>query len=127
MYVGSGVSGGEEGALTGPSLMPGGSDKAWPFIKDIFQNISAKVENNVPCCDWVGQDGAGHFVKMVHNGIEYGDMQLISEAYHIMKDYVGLSHDEMYEIFDEWNKGDLDSYLIEITRDIMGYKEEGKL
>ena len=126
LYVGSGVSGGEEGALTGPSLMPGGSDKAWPFIKDIFQNISAKVENNVPCCDWVGQDGAGHFVKMVHNGIEYGDMQLISEAYHIMKDYVGLSHDEMYEIFDEWNKGDLDSYLIEITRDIMGYKEEGK-
>ncbi|GAF01858.1 6-phosphogluconate dehydrogenase [Saccharicrinis fermentans DSM 9555 = JCM 21142] len=93
LYVGSGVSGGEEGALTGPSLMPGGSPEAWPFIKDIFQNISAKVENDVPCCDWVGQDGAGHFVKMVHNGIEYGDMQLISEAYHIMKDYVGLSHE----------------------------------
>ncbi len=126
LYVGSGVSGGEEGALKGPSLMPGGSDKAWPFIKDIFQNISAKVENDVPCCDWVGQDGAGHFVKMVHNGIEYGDMQLISEAYHIMKDYVGMTHEEMYEIFEEWNKGDLDSYLIEITRDIMGYKEDGE-
>ncbi len=126
LYVGSGVSGGEEGALTGPSLMPGGSDKAWPFIKDIFQNISAKVENDVPCCDWVGQDGAGHFVKMVHNGIEYGDMQLISEAYHIMKEYVGLTHDEMHDIFDEWNKGDLDSYLIEITRDIMAYKENGE-
>ncbi|TLX77796.1 decarboxylating NADP(+)-dependent phosphogluconate dehydrogenase [Labilibacter sediminis] len=126
LYVGSGVSGGEEGALTGPSLMPGGSEKAWPFIKDIFQNISAKVDNNVPCCDWVGQDGAGHFVKMVHNGIEYGDMQLISEAYHIMKEYVGLSHDEMHDIFDEWNKGDLDSYLNEITRDIMGYRENGE-
>jgi 6-phosphogluconate dehydrogenase len=126
LYVGSGVSGGEEGALTGPSLMPGGSNAAWPFIKDIFQNISAKVEDNVPCCDWVGQNGAGHFVKMVHNGIEYGDMQLISEAYHIMKEYVGLSYDEMHDILDEWNKGDLDSYLIEITRDIMGYKENGE-
>ncbi|WP_430932864.1 decarboxylating NADP(+)-dependent phosphogluconate dehydrogenase [Saccharicrinis sp. 156] len=126
LYVGTGVSGGEEGALKGPSIMPGGSDKAWPFIKDIFQNISAKVENNVPCCDWVGQDGAGHFVKMVHNGIEYGDMQLICEAYHIMKEYVGLSHDEMHDIFKEWNKGDLDSYLIEITRDIMAYKENGE-
>ena len=124
LYVGSGVSGGEEGALTGPSLMPGGSEKAWPLIKDIFQNISAKVENNVPCCDWVGQDGAGHFVKMVHNGIEYGDMQLISEAYHIMKDFVGLSHNEMHDIFNDWNKGDLDSYLIEITRDIMAYQED---
>ncbi len=126
LYVGSGVSGGEEGALTGPSLMPGGSEKAWPLIKDIFQNISAKVENKVPCCDWVGQDGAGHFVKMVHNGIEYGDMQLISEAYHIMKDFVGLSHNEMHDIFNEWNKGDLDSYLIEITRDIMAYQEDGE-
>lgn len=126
LYVGSGVSGGEEGALTGPSLMPGGSDKAWPFIKDIFQNISAKVDGGVSCCDWVGQDGAGHFVKMVHNGIEYGDMQLISEAYHILKEYVGLSHDEMHDVFNEWNKGDLDSYLIEITRDIMGYKEDGE-
>jgi 6-phosphogluconate dehydrogenase len=126
LYVGSGVSGGEEGALTGPSLMPGGSEKAWPFVKDIFQNISAKVENGIPCCDWVGQDGAGHFVKMVHNGIEYGDMQLITEAYHIMKEYLGLSHDEMYGIFDEWNKGDLDSYLIEITRDIMAYREDGE-
>ncbi|WP_075590402.1 decarboxylating NADP(+)-dependent phosphogluconate dehydrogenase [Labilibacter marinus] len=126
LYVGSGVSGGEEGALTGPSLMPGGSDKAWPFVKDIFQNISAKVENGVPCCDWVGQDGAGHFVKMVHNGIEYGDMQLISEAYHIMKEFVGLNHDEMHDIFEEWNKGDLDSYLIEITRDIMAYRENGE-
>jgi len=126
LYVGSGVSGGEEGALTGPSLMPGGSSKAWPFIKDIFQNISAKVDGGVPCCDWVGQDGAGHFVKMVHNGIEYGDMQLISEAYHILKAYVGISHDEMHDIFNDWNKGDLDSYLIEITRDIMGYKENGE-
>ena len=100
--------------------------KHGPFIKDIFQNISAKVENDVPCCDWVGQDGAGHFVKMVHNGIEYGDMQLITEAYHIMKDYLGLSHDEMHDIFNEWNTGDLDSYLIEITRDIMAYKEDGQ-
>lgn len=125
LYVGSGVSGGEEGALTGPSLMPGGSKKAWPLIKDLFQDIAAKVDN-VPCCDWVGEDGAGHFVKMVHNGIEYGDMQLISEAYHIMKDFVGLSHDEMHDIFAEWNKGDLDSYLIEITRDILAFKENGE-
>ncbi len=125
LYVGSGVSGGEEGALKGPSMMPGGSKKAWPLIKDIFQDIAAKVDN-VPCCDWVGEDGAGHFVKMVHNGIEYGDMQLISEAYQIMKDYVGLSHDEMHDIFAEWNKGDLDSYLIEITRDIIGFKENGE-
>lgn len=126
LYVGSGVSGGEEGALTGPSLMPGGSPDAWPQIKEIFQNISAKVDDNTPCCDWVGETGAGHFVKMVHNGIEYGDMQLITEAYHIMKKYVGLSADEMHDVFDAWNKGDLDSYLVEITRDIMAYKEAGE-
>ncbi len=126
LFVGSGVSGGEEGALTGPSLMPGGSPAAWPYIKDIFQNISAKVENGVACCDWVGQDGAGHFVKMVHNGIEYGDMQIISEAYHIMKEYLGMTHEEMHDVFAEWNKGDLDSYLTEITRDIMAYKEDGE-
>ena len=105
--------------LTGPSLMPGGSKAAWEHIKPIFQNISAKVDGNVPCCDWVGNNGAGHFVKMVHNGIEYGDMQLISEAYHLLKDVGGLSHDEMSKVFDEWNKGDLDSYLTEITRDIV--------
>lgn len=124
LFVGSGVSGGEEGALTGPSLMPGGSKEAWPHIKDIFQTISAKVEDGTPCCDWVGENGAGHFVKMVHNGIEYGDMQLISEAYQLLKEVGGFTHDEMQAIFDEWNKGDLDSYLIEITRDIMGYKDE---
>jgi len=124
LFVGSGVSGGEEGALTGPSLMPGGSKEAWPHIKDIFQTISAKVEDGTPCCDWVGGNGAGHFVKMVHNGIEYGDMQLITEAYHLLKDIGGFSHDEMQAIFEEWNKGDLDSYLVEITRDILGYKDE---
>lgn len=124
LYIGTGVSGGEEGALTGPSIMPGGSNKAWPFVKNIFQSISAKVEDGSPCCEWVGDDGAGHFVKMVHNGIEYGDMQLIAEVYHIMKDLIGLSHDEMHEVFREWNKGELDSYLIEITRDILVYKDE---
>lgn len=124
LYIGTGVSGGEEGALKGPSMMPGGSPEAWPLIKDIFQSIAAKVEDGTPCCDWVGEDGAGHFVKMVHNGIEYGDMQLISEAYHLMRDYLKLSHDEMHNIFDLWNQGDLDSYLIEITRDIMGYRDE---
>ena len=124
LYIGTGVSGGEEGALKGPSMMPGGSPKAWPLVKDIFQSIAAKVEDGTPCCDWVGEDGAGHFVKMVHNGIEYGDMQLISEAYHLMRDYLKLSHDEMHDIFDLWNQGDLDSYLIEITRDIMGYRDE---
>ena len=124
LYVGSGVSGGEEGALTGPSLMPGGSPAAWPYIKDIFQSIAAKVEDGTPCCDWVGENGAGHFVKMVHNGIEYGDMQIIAEAYHLLKDVAGLTYDEMHAVFKEWNKGDLDSYLIEITRDILAYKDE---
>src|SRR5690554_6763105 len=124
LYVGSGVSGGEEGALKGPSLMPGGSTEAWPQIKEIFQAVAAKVDGGVPCCDWVGEDGAGHFVKMVHNGIEYGDMQLINEAYHIMKDILGMSADEMHLVFKEWNEGPLDSYLIEITRDILAFKDE---
>jgi 6-phosphogluconate dehydrogenase len=126
LYIGTGVSGGEEGALRGPSIMPGGSPRAWEQVKPIFQSISAKVEDGSPCCDWVGENGAGHFVKMVHNGIEYGDMQLICEAYQIMKEYVGLASDEMHQVFAEWNKGDLDSYLIEITRDILGYKENGE-
>ncbi|MDD4641566.1 MAG: decarboxylating NADP(+)-dependent phosphogluconate dehydrogenase, partial [Bacteroidales bacterium] len=123
LYIGTGVSGGEEGALTGPSIMPGGSKAAWPHVKPIFQAIAARVDDG-PCCDWVGENGAGHFVKMVHNGIEYGDMQLICEAYQIMKDMLGMSTDEMHEVFAEWNKGDLDSYLIEITRDILAYKDE---
>ncbi|MBK3519190.1 decarboxylating NADP(+)-dependent phosphogluconate dehydrogenase [Carboxylicivirga marina] len=123
-YIGAGVSGGEEGALLGPSIMPGGSKAAWPAVKPIFQSIAAKVEDGSPCCDWVGEDGAGHFVKMVHNGIEYGDMQLITEAYHIMKDLLELSADEMHEVFKEWNEQELDSYLIEITRDIMAFKDE---
>jgi len=125
LFIGTGVSGGEEGALNGPSIMPGGSKDAWPHVKPVFQAVSAKV-NGEPCCDWVGEDGAGHFVKMVHNGIEYGDMQLICEAYHIMKSVLGMNTDEMYEVFKEWNKGELDSYLIEITRDILGYKENGE-
>jgi 6-phosphogluconate dehydrogenase len=124
LYIGTGVSGGEEGALKGPSIMPGGSSAAWPSVKPIFQAISAKVEDGTPCCDWVGSDGAGHFVKMVHNGIEYGDMQLICEAYQLMKDLLGMSADEMHEVFNEWNKGELESYLIEITRDILAYKDE---
>lgn len=124
LFIGTGVSGGEEGALRGPSLMPGGSSAAWPFVKPIFQAIAAKVENGVPCCDWVGENGAGHFVKMVHNGIEYGDMQLITEAYFIMKNLLGMSAEEMHEVFKEWNKGELDSYLIEITRDILAFKDE---
>ncbi len=124
LYVGSGVSGGEEGARFGPSIMPGGSEAAWPVIKPIFQAISAKTDAGEACCDWVGKDGAGHFVKMVHNGIEYGDMQLISEAYHFMKSGLGLSHDEMQSIFQEWNKTELDSYLVEITSEILGYKDE---
>lgn len=123
-YIGTGVSGGEEGARHGPSIMPGGSPQAWPHVKPIFQAIAAKVEDGTPCCDWVGQDGAGHFVKMVHNGIEYGDMQLISESYFLMKNALGLSADDMHHIFAEWNKGKLDSYLIEITRDIMAAKDE---
>jgi len=124
LYIGTGVSGGEEGALRGPSLMPGGSPEAWPHIKPIFQAIAAKVDDGSPCCDWVGEGGAGHFVKMVHNGIEYGDMQLICEAYHLMKDVLGMTADEMHEVFKEWNEGELNSYLIEITRDILAYKDE---
>ena len=124
LFVGTGVSGGEEGARFGPSMMPGGSPKAWPLVKDIFQAICAKTPDGAPCCDWMGSDGAGHFVKMVHNGIEYGDMQLICEAYQIMKQRLGLSNEEMHAVFDEWNKGELDSYLIEITRDVLGYKDE---
>ena len=124
LYVGCGVSGGEEGALNGPSMMPGGSVKAWESVKPIFQAICAKVEDGAACCDWVGENGAGHFVKMVHNGIEYGDMQLICEAYQLMKDGLGLSAAEMHEVFADWNKTELDSYLIEITRDILGYKDE---
>ena len=124
LYVGTGVSGGEEGALNGPSMMPGGSPAAWPYVKPIFHGICAKVEDGTPCCDWVGEGGAGHFVKMVHNGIEYGDIQLICECYQIMKDVLGMTNEEMHEVFAEWNKGDLDSYLIEITRDILAKKDE---
>jgi 6-phosphogluconate dehydrogenase len=124
LFIGTGVSGGEEGARYGPSIMPGGSKEAWPFVKDIFQSIAAKVEDGTPCCDWVGENGAGHFVKMVHNGIEYGDMQLIAEAYHLMKDVLNLSHDEMSQVFAEWDQGKLDSYLIEITSEILGVKDE---
>ncbi|NBK20891.1 MAG: decarboxylating NADP(+)-dependent phosphogluconate dehydrogenase [Spirochaetia bacterium] len=123
LYIGTGVSGGEEGALKGPSIMPGGSKEAWPAIKEMFQAISAHVEGK-PCCDWIGPGGAGHFVKMVHNGIEYGDMQLICEVYDLMHRYLGLSNAEMQEVFATWNKGELDSYLIEITADILGYKDE---
>ncbi|CAG7836111.1 unnamed protein product [Allacma fusca] len=123
LFVGSGVSGGEEGARYGPSLMPGGNPDAWPHIKDIFQSIAAKVGPD-PCCDWVGEDGSGHFVKMVHNGIEYGDMQLICEAYHLMKDGLGLDNQEMSDIFTEWNKTELDSFLIEITSNILKYKNQ---
>lgn len=124
LYVGAGVSGGEEGALKGPSIMPGGNKDAWPIVKDIFQSISAKVEDGSPCCEWVGPDGAGHFVKMVHNGIEYGDMQLICEAYHVLKEVGGLSNEELHQVFSEWNKGELDSFLIEITADIFAKKDE---
>jgi 6-phosphogluconate dehydrogenase len=123
LYIGTGVSGGEEGALTGPSIMPGGSPAAWDLVKPVLQAISAKVDGATPCCDWVGENGAGHFVKMVHNGIEYGDMQLICETYDIMKNLLGLSYDEMSEVFTEWNKGELNSYLIEITRDILKYRD----
>ena len=124
LFVGTGVSGGEEGARYGPSIMPGGTAEAWPHVKGILQGIAAKVEDGTPCCDWVGSDGAGHFIKMVHNGIEYGDMQLISEAYHLLKDLLDLSHPEMQAVFSKWNQGVLDSYLIEITADIMGYLDE---
>ena len=124
LYVGSGVSGGEEGALNGPSLMPGGSPAAWPQIKPIFQAICARTPEGEPCCDWMGENGAGHFVKMVHNGIEYGDMQLICEVYDLMKRGLGMTNEEMHTVFAEWNKGELDSYLIEITADILGHKDE---
>ena len=124
LYIGTGVSGGEEGARRGPSIMPGGSPAAWPHVKEIFQAVSAKVEGGVPCCDWVGEQGAGHYVKMVHNGIEYGDMQLICEVYNLMKNGLGMSAQEMHEVFAEWNKGDLDSFLIEITRDILARKDD---
>lgn len=124
LYIGTGVSGGEEGALKGPSLMPGGSPAAWESVKPIFTSICAHVDDGSPCCDWVGENGAGHFVKMVHNGIEYGDMQIICEAYHLMKSLLSLSDDEMHEVFKEWNEGELNSYLIEITRDILAFKDE---
>src|SRR5204862_5913227 len=124
LYIGTGVSGGEGGARHGPSIMPGGSPAAWPAVNPIFQGIAAKVSDGAPCCDWVGEQGAGHYVKMVHNGIEYGDMQLICEAYNIMKNGLGMSADEMHEVLKEWNKGDLDSYLIEISRDILAKKDD---
>lgn len=126
LYIGTGVSGGEEGALKGPSIMPGGSEKAWPEVKEIFQTIAARVDGDTPCCDWVGNDGAGHFVKMVHNGIEYGDMQLICEAYSLMKDYLGMNYDEMADVFKKWNQEELSSYLIEITGNILAFKDEDK-
>lgn len=119
LFVGAGVSGGEEGALNGPSIMPGGNAAAWPELKPVFQAISAKVDDNVPCCEWIGPDGSGHFVKMVHNGIEYGDMQLVCEAYHLMVHGLGMSAVEMHKVFADWNNGELDSYLIEITADIL--------
>ncbi len=123
-YIGTGVSGGEEGALLGPSLMPGGTPSAWDEVKDIFQTICAHTDDGEPCCEWVGENGAGHFVKMVHNGIEYGDMQMICEAYMLMKQGLGMSNEEMHQVFAEWNEGELCSYLIEISRDILGYKDE---
>src|SRR3984885_7180632 len=124
LFIGTGVSGGEEGARFGPSIMPGGNKAAWPHVKEIFQAIAAKVADGTPCCDWVGEDGAGHYVKMVHNGIEYGDMQLIGEAYQLLKDTLGLSADELAEVFGEWNKGELDSFLIQITAEIFAKKDE---
>ena len=124
LYIGTGVSGGEEGALLGPSIMPGGSPAAWPHVKPIFQKICAHTDKGQPCCEWVGENGAGHFVKMVHNGIEYGDMQMICETYQMMKEGLGMTNAEMHEVFAEWNQGDLDSYLIEITRDILGHKDK---
>src|SRR5579862_9628008 len=123
LFIGTGVSGGEEGARFGPSIMPGGNKEAWPHVKDIFQAIAAKVADGTPCCDWVGEDGAGHYVKMVHNGIEYGDMQLICEAYQLMHDGLGLTADELAEVFTEWNKTELDSFLIEITANILAFKD----
>ena len=124
LFIGTGVSGGEEGARFGPSIMPGGNADAWPHVKEIFQSIAAKVEDGSPCCEWVGENGAGHYVKMVHNGIEYGDMQLICEAYQLLKDGLGLSADELHEVFAEWNQGELDSFLIEITAEILAKKDD---
>src|SRR5579862_9821870 len=124
LFIGTGVSGGEEGARNGPSIMPGGNPAAWPYVKEIFQAIAAKVEDGTPCCDWVGENGAGHYVKMVHNGIEYGDMQLICEAYQLLKDVLGLTPDELHDVFAEWNKGELDSYLIDITSQIFAKKDD---
>jgi 6-phosphogluconate dehydrogenase len=124
LFIGTGVSGGEEGARFGPSIMPGGNPEAWPHVKEIFQAIAAKVEDGTPCCDWVGEDGAGHYVKMVHNGIEYGDIQLICEAYQLLKDALGLTADQLHDVFAEWNKGELDSYLIEISTTIFAKKDE---
>ncbi|MBV8905407.1 MAG: decarboxylating NADP(+)-dependent phosphogluconate dehydrogenase [Acidobacteriia bacterium] len=124
LFIGTGVSGGEEGARFGPSIMPGGNPEAWPAVKEIFQSIAAKVEDGAPCCDWVGESGAGHYVKMVHNGIEYGDMQLICEAYQVLKDGLGLNTDELHDVFAEWNKGELDSFLIEITAEIFSKKDD---
>jgi len=124
LYIGTGVSGGEEGALRGPSIMPGGSPAAWEHVKPIFQAICAKTDDGEPCCEWVGENGAGHFVKMVHNGIEYGDMQMICETYQMMKECLDMTNQQMYDCFSEWYKGELNSYLIEITRDILSYKDE---
>jgi 6-phosphogluconate dehydrogenase len=124
LFIGTGVSGGEEGARFGPSIMPGGNREAWPHVKEIFQSIAAKVEDGTPCCDWVGEDGAGHYVKMVHNGIEYGDMQLICEAYQLLRDGLSLDAAQLHDIFAEWNKGELDSFLIEITSEIFSKKDE---
>jgi 6-phosphogluconate dehydrogenase len=123
-YIGTGVSGGEEGARHGPSLMPGGTPAAWPHVKEMFQAIAARTPEGEPCCDWVGENGSGHYVKMVHNGIEYGDMQLIAESYHLLKEGLGMSNEEMHRVYAEWNEGDLDSYLIEITRDILDTRDE---
>jgi 6-phosphogluconate dehydrogenase len=123
LFIGTGVSGGEEGALRGPSIMPGGDPAAWPHVKPIFQAIAAKAPDGSPCCDWVGAEGAGHYVKMVHNGIEYGDIQLICEAYHLLSGLAGLGADGLHKVFARWNEGHLDSYLIEITRDIFGYRD----
>lgn len=124
LYIGTGVSGGEEGALNGPSIMPGGSSEAWPAVKDIFRAIAARAGNDEPCAEWLGPGGAGHFVKMVHNGIEYGDMQVLAEAYFLMKNLLFMKHSEMKEVFEEWNRGELESYLVEISADIMGYNDE---
>src|SRR3954454_14106196 len=121
LFIGTGVSGGEEGARNGPSIMPGGDPEAWPHVKNIFQSIAAKVDDGTPCCDWVGEEGAGHYVKMVHNGIEYGDIQLICESYDLMRRLLGMDAKALHDVFAKWNQGALDSYLIEITRDIFGY------